>query len=115
MIPISIPSAQLKVWLRSYQTCYDHRKPWRIVWMSSDERFIVVHQPGEGYSTNGGQHYGGACYDLIDTTGVSMGIPGRSALKQYRRWGYAAQHEVVKTVAELLAQEENGGLWYETR
>lgn len=95
MIPLPYISPELEKWFETYHRNFQHRKPWRIVATWFDDRFVLVHQPGEYWGDNSGSHYGKVCHTLVDREAHSFfeGTTG-SGVKDFEgRFGRTMFHE----------------------
>ena len=94
-------SETLRLWFDHHCKCYEHRKPWKIIWASIDEKYVLIHRPGETYSAGREQRYGPTEYVLVDTAQTTMGIPGRDVMrfvKKSKKTILVEVEEYIKTI-----------------
>ena len=54
-------------WLKQYSSGYHFTRIWRIIWATTDEKIVLIKQPGETWYDNMGGHYGPVNHSLVNT------------------------------------------------
>jgi len=74
-------SDKVKEWFKEYCRGWADSYKWRIVWVSPDERFVLVHQPGGMYASGMDYLYAKASRSLVDLSKTSHGIMERQGVE----------------------------------